>query len=84
MQRQKNPRLAFSVAKQRHLELKRLGLTKEQAAKVAGTDRLVADGYLEIAHDSEDQPIYCDGEPVYILSEKGRQLWAQRPPQPQE
>src|SRR6516164_632653 len=55
MQRQKNPRLAFSVAKQRHLELKRLGLTKEQVAKVAGTACLVADGYLELVRDAKGE-----------------------------
>jgi len=34
-------------------------------------DSLVADGYLEIARDSEGQPIYRNGDPAYIWSEKG-------------
>jgi hypothetical protein len=75
IQRIKNPRLAFSVAKQRVLELKRLGLTKEQCKKASGFDRSVADGYFEIAR-------YRDGEPVYVLSKKGRKLMASGPPPP--
>ena len=86
MQKLKNPLLALRVAKQRALELKRLGLTREQLKRVPGSDRLVANGYLGIARDSQDQPIYHNGEPTYILSEKGRQLEAsgQEPPPPQE
>jgi hypothetical protein len=71
IQKLKNPRLAFSVAKQRALELKRLGLTREQLKKVSGIDRLLAGGYLEID---------CDGKPV--LTEKGRKVWADGPPPP--
>jgi hypothetical protein len=48
-------------------------------------DKLVADGYLEIARDAQGQPIYRRGEPSYIWSEKGRQLEAsgQEPPPPE-
>jgi hypothetical protein len=83
IQKQKTPRQAFALAKKRHLELKQLGLTKAQASKVAGTDRLVAEGYLEPVCDAQGEPVYRDGEPVYRMSEKGRQLQAQGPPPPQ-
>ena len=83
MQRLKNPSHAFSVAKHRQLELRRLGLSKEQLKKVSGFDRLVAEGYLEIARDSEDRPIYRDGEPAYTWTEKGRKLLEAGPPPPQ-
>ena len=83
MQKQKTPQRAFALAKKRHLELKQLGLTRAQASKVAGTDRLVAEGYLELVCDAQGEPVYRDGEPVYRLTEKGRQLRAQGPPPPQ-
>jgi hypothetical protein len=86
IQKLKNPLLVLQVAKQRALELKRLGLTREQLKKVSGFDCLVADGYFEIARDAQGQPIYRNGEPVYTLSEKGRQLEASgpEPPPPQD
>jgi hypothetical protein len=39
IQKLKDPRLINSVAKQRYLELKQLGLTREQAKRISGTDR---------------------------------------------
>ena len=75
MQKQKNPSHAFFVAKQRQLELQQLGLTREQRRKVSGFDRMVAEGYVEIARDSEDRP--------YTWTEKGRKLLeAGSPPPP--
>ena len=71
MQKQKNLRHAFFVAKQRQLELKQLGLTREQRRKVSGFDRMVAEGYVEIARDSEDRP--------YTWTEKGRKLLEAEP-----
>jgi hypothetical protein len=68
MQKQKNP---FFVAKQRQLELQQLGLTREQRRKVSGFDRMVAEGYVEIARDSEDRP--------YTWTEKGRKLLEAEP-----
>ena len=84
IQRIKNPRLAFSVAKQRQLELRRLGLTREQLKKVSGFDRLVAEDYLTIARDAQGVPIFRKGESAYTWSEKGRKIWEAGPPPPQE
>jgi hypothetical protein len=74
MQKQKNLRHAFFVAKQRQLELQQLGLTIEQRRKVSGFDRMVAEGYVEIARDSEDRP--------YTWTEKGRKRLEAGPPPP--
>jgi hypothetical protein len=85
IQRLKNPLRVVKLARKRALELKRLGLTREQLIKVSGFDSLVGDGYFEVACDAEGQPIYRNGEPVYTLSEKGRKLTASGlPPQEQE
>jgi hypothetical protein len=78
LQRLKNPSRAFSLVRKRWLELKRIGLSREQLIKVLGIARLVADGYLELVRDAK-------GEPVYRETEKGRQLREQvSPPPPQE